>query len=119
MKIIRGSDNSIDELRDNIQTLQWDSPRAVIYLNTTKRVADVIWDLQVKPNTRIRLGKSIPPGSVIWEAVAEDMDFIEGKNILIPISLVLDEGEFYYLPKRDALSEKNKDDKTTTDTEDD
>jgi len=119
LKIKSGPAHRIDELRNNVATLQWDNPNAVIYPNTKKITADVIWDLQVKPTTRIKYGKSVPLGNIVWEAVAEDMDLIEGKNILIPVPFVLEKGKNHYLPKYEDLWGKNKDDKTTNNIEDD
>ena len=115
LKIKRGSRIRIDELRGNIATLQWDNTSGVIFPNTKKGSLDLIWDLQVQPTSKFSLNNSMKIGNILWEAMAEDMDLIEGKNELIPIAFKMEEGRDYYLPRYEDIWGKNGDEKLKED----
>ena len=58
-------------------------------------------------------------GNIIWEAVAEDMGLIEGKNVLISVPLVLEKGKPHYLPKAEDFWGKDEKDKVMNNSEGD
>ncbi|GAG96826.1 unnamed protein product [marine sediment metagenome] len=67
-KIIKGVSNRIDELRNNIPTLQWNEEQGVIYPAPTRTR---IWDIRLKPK------EGEQEGIVVWDTIAEDQETIK------------------------------------------
>ena len=84
VKVISGPNVRIDDLRNDVPTLQWNDSSGIIYAEP--KFADVIWDLQV----RLHKGRW---GLIAWEAIAEEMDSVKGSCVLL--------GEEFAVPNRD------------------
>ncbi|MGD0795528.1 MAG: ATP-binding protein [Dehalococcoidales bacterium] len=98
-RVISGPNHRIDELREDIPTLQWDETKGIIYAG---KGADVVWELQVKLKKK-RWGK------ISWQAFAEDMDYQEGTYVLLGVEtkkLGEKEGS-YWLPKYEDVFRDN------------
>jgi hypothetical protein len=97
-KILKGPSSRIDDLRNNTPTLQYDYSNAVILPNlNNKEILSLVWELQVIPSWKPLSTGSMDYGIINWEAWAEDMEYLEGKKILIPIPLKSPKGVDIYL----------------------
>lgn len=68
LKIIKGTSTRIDELRNNIPTLQWNAQLGVIYPGSG---GTRIWDIRLKPK------EDEQEGIVAWDTIAEDQETIK------------------------------------------
>lgn len=76
IKVINGPNHRIDNLRNGQPTLQWDNPLGIVYSNP--KAADVVWELEVKLHKNRW-------GIISWEVQAQDMNFINGRYVLLGI----------------------------------
>jgi hypothetical protein len=97
-KILKGPKSRIDDLRKGTPTLQYDSANSAILPNfKNKELVTLIWELQVTPTTKLLSTGILDPGIISWEAWAEDMEYLEGKKILIPLPIRGPNSEGNYL----------------------
>lgn len=68
LKMVKGVSTRIDELRNNIPTLQWNEEQGVIYPGPTRTR---IWDIRLKPK------EDAQEGIVGWDTIAEDQETIK------------------------------------------
>ena len=90
VKVIHGPNHRIDSLRDKQPTLQWDNTFGIIYANSSAAV----WELEVKLHKNRW-------GTISWEAQARDMNYINGKYVLLGIEAAKPNHEIkpYYLTR--------------------
>lgn len=107
-----GPKTRIDDLRYDVPTLQWDDFNGVVFPNKKNVSVSLIWELQVIPTRKLLISGTMDMGVIIWEAYAEDMDCIEGKKILIPVPVAVNEGVEIYLktPEQLGISDIKKED---------
>ena len=74
VRVINGPNYRIDNLRNRQPTLQWDNPIGVVYANPN--AADSVWELEVKLHKNRW-------GIISWEAQAQDMNFVNGRFVLL------------------------------------
>jgi hypothetical protein len=79
LKVIKGPNYRIDSLRNGQPTLQWDNPLGIVYANSS--TGDVVWELEVKLHKNRW-------GIISWEVQAQDMNFVDGRYVLLGIEVV-------------------------------